>query len=246
MSGRIIAVWGSNSSGKSTFAVNLACAISSRDRLVGLISSNLVYGNLQVYFGQSVPLEKGLFHAINEDNPNIGEKFTEYEESKNLFFLSIPTHYTGLLCDTVTLQNVERMITAATLVFDVLIIDGSGELTNAVSSVGLWMSERIYTLHKPSIAAQMWHQGVADFVRELHIAGKQIHILRTPNGDFDSKTYQSMTELSFAYEMPFVKRAGELENAGTPIYFFHDRTCRRYGRVLEKISGEICGGKADE
>ncbi len=244
MSGKIVTVWGGDNSGKSTFAVNLACALSSRDCLVGLISSSLTYGNLQIFFGQSIPPEKGLFHALHKDNPNIGEKFSEYEESKNLFFLSAPTHYTGLLCDTVTLKGVERMITAASLVFDILIIDGAGELANPVSGAGIWMAERIYTLHKPSIAAQMWYQGIEDFVRELHIAGKQIHILRSPNGEFDGKTYQGMTGLSFAYELPFVKRAGELENAGTPIYHFHDRVCRRYGRVLEQISEEICGGKA--
>lgn len=244
MSGKIVSVWGGGNSGKSTFAVNLACALSSRDRLVGLVSSNLVYGNLQIFFGQSVPTEKGLFHALHEDNPNIGEKFSEYEESKNLFFLAAPTHYTGLLCDTVTLKSVERMISAASLVFDILIIDGAGELANPVSGTGLWMAERIVTLHKPSIAAQMWHQGVEDFVRELHIADKQIHIMQAPNGEFDDKTFQSMMGLSFAYELPFVKQAGELENAGTPIYFLHDRPCRRYGKVLEQISEEICGGKA--
>ncbi|KJR44810.1 hypothetical protein UF75_4804 [Desulfosporosinus sp. I2] len=244
MSGKIVSVWGGGNSGKSTLAVNLACALSSHDRLVGLVSSNLVYGNLQIFFGQSISPEKGLFQVLHEDNPNIGEKFSEYEESKNLFFLSAPTHYTGLLCDTVTLQSVERMISAASLVFDILIIDGAGELANPVSGTGLWMAERIVTLHKPSIAAQMWHQGVEDFVRELHIAGKQIHVLQAPNGEFDDKTFQSMMGLSFAYELPFVKRAGELENAGTPIYFLHDRSCRRYGKVLEQIAEEICGGKA--
>ena len=244
MSGKIIAVWGGSNSGKTTFAVNLACALSTRDRLVGLISSNLTHGDLQVFFGQSVPSQKGLFHALNEDNPNIGEKFTEYAESKNLFFLSAPTHYTGLLCDAVTLREVERMMNAAALVFDILIVDGAAEVTNPVSGVGLWLADRIYTLHKPSIAAKMWHEGVADFVRELHIAEKQIHILQLPNGEFDDKTYRSMTELPFAYELPYIKRAGELENAGTPIYFFRDRTCRRYGKVLEQIAKGICGGEA--
>lgn len=244
MSGKIIAVWGGSNSGKTTFAVNLACALSTRDRLVGLISSNLTHGDLQVFFGQSVPPQKGLFHALNEDNPNIGEKFTEYAESKNLFFLSVPTHYTGLLCDTVTLREVERMMNAAALVFDILIVDGAAEVTNPVSGVGLWLAERIYTLHKPSIAAKMWHEGVADFVRELHIAEKQIHILQLPNGEFDDKTYRSMMGLPFAYDLPYVKRAGELENAGTPIYFFRDRTCRRYGKVLEQIAKGICGGEA--
>jgi MinD superfamily P-loop ATPase len=244
MSGKIIAVWGSSNSGKTTFAVNLACALSTSDRLVGLISSNLTHGDLQVFFGQSVPPQKGLFHALNEDNPNIGEKFTEYAESKNLFFLSAPTHYTGLLCDAVTLREAERMMNAAAFVFDILIVDGAAEVTNPVSGVGLWLADRIYTLHKPSIAAQMWHEGVSDFVRELHISEKQIHILQLPNGEFDDKTYRSMTGLPFAYDLPYIKRAGELENAGTPIYFFHDRTCRRYGKVLEQIAKGICGGEA--
>lgn len=242
MGSKIYVVWGGNNSGKTTFAVNLACALSKLDALVGLISSNLTYGNLQVFFGQSVSPEKGLFQALNEENPNIGEKFTEYVESKNLFFLSVPTHYTGLLCDAVAIQEVERMINAASLVFDILIVDGAAEVTNPVSGVGLWLAERIFTLHKPSIAAHMWYQGVSDFVRELHIGEKQTHILLEANGDFDNKVYQSMTELSFAYQLPYIKRAGELENAGTPLYFFRDRPCRRYRKVLEEIASGICGG----
>ena len=243
MSGKVIAIWGNNGSGKTTFAVNLACALANRSCLVGLISSNLVYGDLQIFFGQSVPAEKGLFHGLNDDNPNIGEKFSEVEESKNLFFLSVPNHYTGLLCDGISLQGVERMISAASLVFDVLVVDGSGDVNNPVSSTGLWLAERIYTLHKPSIAAQMWHIGMGDFVKELHIAGKQVHLLGESNGEFDGKAFKGLMELSFSYNLPFVKRAGELENAGTPICFFRDRACRQYSKVLERIAGEICGGE---
>lgn len=240
---RIITVWGGNNSGKTTFAVNLACALSKRDCLVGLISSNLTYGDLQIFFGQDVPPEKGLYEALSDDNPNIGEKFVNCEESKNLFFLSAPTHYTGLLCDTVTIEEVEQMINAASLIFDILLVDGAAEINNPVSSVGLWLAERIFTLHRPSIAAQMWHKGISDFVQELHIGEKQTHILLAPNGEFDDKTYRSMTELPFAYELPYVKRAGELENAGTPIYFYNDKPCRRYGKMLEKIVDDICGGE---
>ena len=61
MSNKIYAVWGGKNSGKTTFAVNLACTLSKRDVLVGLISTNLIYGDLQVFFGQSVPEVKGLF-----------------------------------------------------------------------------------------------------------------------------------------------------------------------------------------
>jgi MinD-like ATPase involved in chromosome partitioning or flagellar assembly len=242
MSSKIYAVWGGKHSGKTTFAVNLACALSKRDKLVGLISSNLTYGELQIFFGQSVPPEKGIFEALSEESPNIGERFAEYTESKNLFFLSVPTLYTGLLCDTVTLEETERMINAASLVFDLLIVDGAAEVNNPVSGVGLWLSDTIFTLHRPSIAAQMWHKGVSDFTRELHIREKQTHILLAPNGEFDGKTYQAMMKLSFAYELPYIKGAGELENAGTPLYFANDRPCRRYGKVMEQIAGKICEG----
>lgn len=242
MENKIYTVWGANHSGKTTFAVNLACALSKRDLLVGLISSNLVYGELQIFFGQSVAFEKGLYKALQDDNPNLGEKFAEYEEIKNLFFLSVPTHYSGLLCDTVTLQSAEQLINNASITFDVLVIDGSAEVNNPISSVGLWLADKIFTLHKPSIAGQMWYQGVSDFVRELHIAEKQLHILQAPTGEFDDKTYKNMVEISFDYELPCVNRAGELQNAGTPLYIYHDRQCRRYSKALGRITGKICGG----
>lgn len=242
MSSKIYTVWGGKYSGKTTFAVNLACVISKMDKLVGLISSNLTYGELQTFFGQSVPPEKGIFEALNEKSPNIGERFSEYTDSKNLFFLSVPTTYTGLLCDTVTLQDTERMINAASLIFDVLIVDGATEVSNPVSGVGLWLSDIIYTLHRPSVAAQMWYRGVSDFMRELHIAEKQAHILLAPNGEFDGKAYQDMMKLSFTCELPYIKGAGEFENAGTPLYFASDRPCRRYNKVTEQIARKICGG----
>ena len=243
MSSKILAVWGGKHSGKSTFAINLGCALSKRNVLVGLISSNLTYGELQTFFGQTVPTKKGLFEALGAENPNIGEMFTACGDSKNLFFLSAPTRYAGLLCDTVTLEAAERLLNAASLAFDVLIVDGSVEVNNPVSGVGLWLADTVFTLHRPSIAAQMWHTGVSDFVRELHLGEKQTHILLSPNGEFDEKSYHYMTGLTFAYELPHIRRAAELENAGTPLYFFRDRSCKRYGKVLEQIAARFGGEK---
>lgn len=243
MENKIYTVWGANNAGKTTFAVNLACALSKRDLLVGLISSNLIYGELQIFFGQSVPFEKGLYKALQDDTPNLGEKFVEYEEIKNLFFLSVPTQYSGLLCDTVTLQGAEHLINNASVVFDVLVIDGASEVDNPISSVGLWLADSIFTLHKPSIAAQMWCQGVSGFVRELQIAEKQVHILQFPNGEFDEKTYKNMMEISFEHELPHIQRASELQNAGTPLYTYNERHCKRYNRELEKMVLGIHGGE---
>ncbi len=242
MSSKFIAVWGNKNSGKTTFAVNLACVLAKRGYLTGVISSNLSYGELQVFYRQIVPMEKGLFRALEENNPNIGEKFVEYEACKNVFFLSVPTHYTGLLCDCITLSHAERMLMDASLVFDILILDGAGAINNPVSDTGLWLSERIYTIHKPSISAQLWYKGMEDFQKELRITEKQTHILLEPDGAFDSRAFRAGMDLSFSYELPFVKRAPELENAGRPICLEAAGACRRYTKVLANVANEICGG----
>ena len=238
-----IAVWGGKHSGKTTFAVNLACALSKQGILTGLVSSNLTYGEIQTFYGQKVPEGKGLFKALAAETPNIGELFIPCTDSKNLFFLSVPTKYSGLLCDTVTLEDAERMLKAAALIFDVLIIDADTDLNNPVSGVGLWLAETVITLHRPSIAAQLWQVGVSNFVRELHLLDKQIHILLSPNGSFDEKAYRDITKLNFICGLPYIRRAPELENAGLPLYFYRDRACRRYKKVLEKLAKRIGGGQ---
>ncbi len=48
MNAKVIAVWGANGSGKTTTAVNLAFSLSRRNFTVGLISSNIYYGEMQM------------------------------------------------------------------------------------------------------------------------------------------------------------------------------------------------------
>lgn len=85
MSSKIYTIWGGKHSGKTTFAVSLACALSKRDKLVGLISSNLTYGELQTFFGQSVPEEKGIFEALREKAPTSGNGFRSTPKAKTCF-----------------------------------------------------------------------------------------------------------------------------------------------------------------
>ena len=61
MNAKIITVWGANGSGKTTVAVNLAVALAERDLMVGIISSKLIYGELQSVFGKRVENEKGIY-----------------------------------------------------------------------------------------------------------------------------------------------------------------------------------------
>lgn len=64
MNAKVIAVWGANGSGKTTTAVNLAFSLSQRNFTVGLISSNIYYGEMQMLCGCNVPDDRGIYHAL--------------------------------------------------------------------------------------------------------------------------------------------------------------------------------------
>lgn len=51
MNAKIISIWGANGSGKTTTAVNLAFTLAQRNFTVGVISSNVYYGEMQTVFG---------------------------------------------------------------------------------------------------------------------------------------------------------------------------------------------------
>ena len=64
MNAKVIAVWGANGSSKTTTAVNLAFSLSQRNFTVGLISSNIYYGEMQMLCGCNVPDDRGIYHAL--------------------------------------------------------------------------------------------------------------------------------------------------------------------------------------
>ena len=72
---KIITIWGRAGSGKTTFAVNLALALAERKFIVGVVSSNLLYGNLQVFFNQSIREDKGVFQALDNCLDGVNEHF---------------------------------------------------------------------------------------------------------------------------------------------------------------------------
>lgn len=65
MNAKVIAVWGANGSGKSTTAVNLAFSLSQRNFTVGLISSNIYYGEMQMLCGCNIPDDRGIMEGCS-------------------------------------------------------------------------------------------------------------------------------------------------------------------------------------
>lgn len=237
MDASIITIWGRSGAGKTTLAVNLACALA-QTRCVGLVSSNLQYGHLQVFYGQTIRPDKGLLNAL--EDPAGTKKFfwksgKSSELMENLFLLTVPNDYTGLLCDNVSQESVEQVLERARPFFEVLVIDGSEDLMNPVSSVGITQSSHTVIIHNPSVASGLWYRSMGDFIYQLHLEDKLSHVTQESPWGLAPQEYAAALGLDADVQLPYVQNARQLEDNGSPIFLENDKACKRYKKQLTRL-----------
>ena len=162
MNGKIITVWGANGSGKTSVSASLGLAIAERNFMVGIISSKLYYGELQSVFAKRLENEKGIYSAI-ANGCNTKNMFETAANGSNLFFLSVPNGFDAMLLTAISGETIKELIEDAAMRFDYVLIDGSEELNNPVSSVGLTMSNKILVVHKASAKDCLWQTSLCSF-----------------------------------------------------------------------------------
>jgi len=241
MNAKIITVWGASNGGKTTVAVNLALAIAARNFMVGIISSKLYYGELQGLFGIRVDNDKGIYKAISNGN-NTKNMFEQVASNSNVFFLSVPNSFDAMLLTAVSGTSIKELILDAAMRFDYIIIDGSEELNNPISSEGLTLANQIYVVHYPSVKDCLWQSSMESTAKLLHLTDKTVHILNGYDKSCDKVSYMSNIGVKFDYELEFVQSARILGNSGTPIYTKHNVWTKNYRKTIEKIASNTVLG----
>ena len=236
MNAKIITVWGSNGSGKTTVAVNLASAIAERNLMVAVISSKLYYGELQGFFGKRVEADKGLYRAIS-NGCKTRNMFVE-TNNPNLYFLSVQNGFDSILLTATTSDSIQELLKDASIRFDYIIIDGDEELNNPISSVGLTMSDKIITVHRASVKDCVWFSSMQNLIGLLHIAEKSIHILNAYDKTCDKVAYLNGLGLKLEFELPYIENAKILENSGKLIYDSRNGT-GVYRKMLQRLAAKI-------
>lgn len=235
MDANIITIWGKSGAGKTTLAVNLACALAEHS-CVGLISANLQYGHLQSFFGQEVADNRGLLTALQDPGKTKDCFVPAGNGLMNLFLLSVPHGYTGLQADTISQADVEAVLDRVrSATFDILIVDGSENITNPVSSVAISQSKQIITVHKPTVASGLWFRSMGDFIFQLHLEEKLLHIVQETPFGIQPHEYLSAMRLNADIELPHVPDALRLEDSGTPIVLESNKICRRYKKEIQQL-----------
>ena len=236
MNAKVIAIWGANGSGKTTTAVNLALALAERNFMVAVISSKIYYGELQTFFGKRVEQDKGIYRAIS-NGCNTRNMFIE-TDNPNLYFLSVPNAFDGMLLTAINGDTIHELLKDASIRFDYIVVDGSEELNNPVSSIGLTMADKVIAVHRASVKDCIWFSSMASMVSLLHLSDKTIHTLNAYDKTCDKIAYINSIALKFEFELPFVENAKILENSGKQIYNSRNGTVA-YRKLIDRLAAKI-------
>lgn len=239
MNAKIITVWGANGSGKTTVAANLAAALADRDFMVGIITSKLYYGELQSLFGKRVETDKGIYRAISTGG-NTKNMF-EATDNPNLFILSPPNDFDGMLLTAISAETIKDLIKDSAIRFDYIIIDGSEELNNPVSSIGLTMSNKIIRVYKVCAKDCIWHKAMENLTDLLHIKDKTITVINAYDKSCDKLAFLNVLDTRPDFELPFVSDCSTLTNSGRLIYN-NKLVNGQYKKIIQKLASQIMLG----
>lgn len=239
MNAKIITVWGANGSGKTTVSVNLGAALAERDFTVGIISSKMYYGELQSFFGKRVELERGTYKAIS-NGCNTKNMF-EATDNPNLFFLSPPSSFDGMLLSAISGDTVRELIEDSSIRFDYIIIDGNEELNNPISGIGLTMSNKIVRIYKVSAKCCIWHKAMENLSELMHINDKSLYVINGYDKTCDKMAFFSSIGIKPDFELPYVADCDTLINSGKLIY--NSKIGKgQYKKTMQKIASQVMLG----
>lgn len=238
MTSKILTVWGAPSCGKTTVSVNLAMALAERNNTVGIISSNIAYGELQTLLGRHTSAERGILRAIaNRDTKNCFEQ----TQDKNVFFLGLPNNADGLVLTAVNGNDIRDVIEDSAIRFEYVIIDGSSDLNNPISSIGLNLSQTVIISHRASVKDVMWNAAMQNAAELLHIESRAVHVLSGYDRTCDKAAYLESIKKRMSYEFPYIENAKILENSGKLIWNSRIGT-ETYKKVMRRLAAEIMAG----
>ena len=216
MNAKIITVWGANGSGKTTVATNVAMSLAERNFMVGIISSKLIYGELQSLFGKRIEPEKGIYKALS--NGGNTKNMFEATNNSNLFILSPPNVFDGMLLTALSAEAVKELIEDSKIRFDYIIIDGSEELNNPISSIGLTMANKIIRVYKVCTKDCIWHKAMENLTDLLHIRNKTITVINAYDKSCDKMAFLNGLDTRPDFELPYVSNCSTFANSGKLIY----------------------------
>lgn len=234
---RIISVYGKAGSGKSTFSVNLACGLAERQYVVALVSAELNHGTLQIYFGEVVPDNQGIFAALNDRTEQPQHCLTQCKYNENIYLLTVPNAREDIFYESVEQKLLENLFRRLGVHVDYIIIDCTPDLNNPITLMGLHLANISYCIYRATTENCLWNQSIKTFFRQFGIVPTAI--ISEYNIGCSIQEFMKISGLNPVAVLPEVEHATLYKNIGRPIYSEKDKQSRRYREEVEKLIDKI-------
>ena len=244
MEGKIIAVWGSPHSGKTTFATKLATAIySSFESTVITLYTDLQTPMIPVLFPFDKPEDLGSvgnpLSRTEVEQSDIINNLVTVKEMQNFGFLGYRTGENRYTYPKFGKAKAEDLLNALCKLADYVIVDCTSDLEgNILAQTSIEKADQIIRLSSPDLCSisfflsQLSVYTDSRFRLEDHIQG-----LNTPDADVYMPIEEAKTQLGeISFTLPFSSAVKEQFQQGK----LHVKTTdKRFEARMQEIAGKV-------
>ena len=242
--GKIIAVWGSPNSGKTTFATKLATAIyDSYQATVIVLYTDLETPELPVLFPNSKPEDIGSvgvpLSKTEVDRDEVIKQLVTSGKRQNFGFLGYRSGENKLTYPKFGRAKAEALYEVLCELADYVIVDCSSNLeSDTLASVGIELANQIIRLASPDLKSisfylsQLPVYGDVKYRLDEHIQG-----INTPNADVFMPIEEAKSHLNeVAFSLPFCLEVKEQLQQGTVHEAVRDKL---FAKRMREIAREV-------
>lgn len=238
----VFAVWGSQSSGKTTLACNMAVAIANSGLMTCLVSAN-DHGEFMAFLGTAISNKKGMYAALSSGK-NVREALTEARP--NLCILEANTEGDAYDLTNISRDQVHGIIADLRDQFPFVIIDCTSSKDSIFTGLGLVNADKVICCIPHRVTAATWH--IANKQMLEAVANKIVYVdVNTREGGCNMD--QLLTSIGLPeceIRIPCVDTAYKCENQGKPIVLQSGKSEKRYRTQVLKTINYILGITANE
>ena len=242
--GKIIAVWGSPASGKSTFAVKLATAIYDNfESTVIVLFTDLETPMIPVIFPNDKPEDNGSvgvpLSKTDIEKEEIIKNLVTVKSRQNFGFIGYKDGENKFTYPRFGRAKAEELLARLSELADYVIVDCVSSLeSNPLASTAVELADQIIRLASPDLRSISYYLSQLPlYVDSKYQSEKQIQGLNTPNADVFMPIEEAKSHLKdLAFTLPYSRQVKEQAQKGT---LYEKTTDKKFQSRITEIARKV-------